>query len=169
MYGSQYLQTLSDPLRAVASIVLHKLGAWVSACANTAAALDRSHFKVFTRTSSPPFSIVMRVCGVQPAKREEVQGPRSFRMRSDTLCVVINCFYTVLLLNVRRSAPHNIMCKTTTASEMTSAPDSDSRCLIDQLIALSPIAGANSPRSVTATLHNRPFRAWERSISISPC
>ena len=29
------------------------------------------------------------------------------------------------------------------------------------------IAGANSPRSVTTTLHNLPFRAWERSIEDS--
>ena len=28
------------------------------------------------------------------------------------------------------------------------------------------IAGANSPRSVTATLYNLPFCAWERSIHL---
>ena len=34
----------------------------------------------------------------------------------------------------------------------------------EDLGPLTVIAGANSPRSVTATVHNLPLRAWERSI-----
>ena len=32
---------------------------------------------------------------------------------------------------------------------------------------LMVIAGANSPRPVTTTLHNLPFRAWERSTEVA--
>ena len=49
-------------------------------------AIDRSHFKVFTRVIRRPF-LYRYAWGVQPAKREEDGGRGLLGCCSDTLCV----------------------------------------------------------------------------------
>ena len=104
--------------------------------------IDRSHFDVFTRVV-PLFSIV------QPAKREEDWGPRSSRMRSDTLCLMTN---------------FSLHCVTVETLDVALRICIKSLRILRRPRPLMVIAGANSPKSVTATLHGLPFRGWEQSI-----